>query len=243
MVSLRRPLISALLWASAVGAAEWSSTNLQYLYGANFELGDGSRGTITLEHVSGWTYGDNFFFLDITNPVEEKTRATSVYGQWNPRLSLSKLTGTGISAGPIGDLLITGELGFGGGVREYLYGAGLDLKLPGFAYFAINFWVRDDASIDGITYQISPYWMLPIDLGPVKLQFGGFLDFAGPEGEGESRKESFLITQPYLLLDIGNFAKSPGMLFMGVEYAHWTNEYGIKGINENVPQAMVKWIF
>ena len=58
---------------ASAGAAKWSSTNFQYLYGDTYAQigvdGEGNLGStvvsssvITLEHVNGWSYGDNFFF-------------------------------------------------------------------------------------------------------------------------------------------------------------------------------------
>ena len=84
-------------------AATWSSTNVHYLYGWNFEptLSKEDHGTVALEHASGFAYGDNFFFLDVSNGVlEDNTVASTLYGQWNPRFSLSKITGMALAMGP-----------------------------------------------------------------------------------------------------------------------------------------------
>jgi hypothetical protein len=31
-------------------------------------------------------------------------------------------------------------------------------------------------------------------------------------------------------------------VLVGIEYQIWRNKFGIRGVNEGVPQAMVKWI-
>lgn len=235
-------------------AAVWSSTNVEYLYGWNWDpsMGDEARGVITLEHASGFAYGDNFFFLDITHPTGRNKTFESVYGQWDPRVSLGKIANAKLGFGPVGDVLLTGELGYGAvpapGVfqREYNYGLGFDIKMPGFAYFAINFWVHDTPYHEGVTYQISPYWGAPFHIGTVGFMAEGFLDFVGPEGKaGEDlgRSEPYLITQPRFLLDVGSLWKKEGNLYAGTEVAVWWNEFGVKDKNEFVPQAMVKWVF
>ncbi|MCK5190998.1 MAG: hypothetical protein KAR12_13175, partial [Methylococcales bacterium] len=42
-------------------AFDWTSSNVQLLYGSDFEFGDRDRTTITVEHAHGWKYGQNFF--------------------------------------------------------------------------------------------------------------------------------------------------------------------------------------
>ena len=42
-------------------AFDWTSSDIQQLYGSDFELGDANRHTTTVEHAHGWKYGQNFF--------------------------------------------------------------------------------------------------------------------------------------------------------------------------------------
>jgi hypothetical protein len=44
---------------------EWMTSNIQYLYGFNWDLGKGTRDTLTFEHADAWWYGDNYFFLGL----------------------------------------------------------------------------------------------------------------------------------------------------------------------------------
>src|SRR5690606_33343790 len=79
------------------GAAQWSSTNIQYLYGTSYQSiffnettnqldsTDETAAVITLEHVDGWKYGDNFFFVDIVNPDREgEYTPTGYYAEISP---------------------------------------------------------------------------------------------------------------------------------------------------------------
>ena len=46
---------------------DWTASNIQLLYGSDFEFGDRDRTTVTVEHANGWKYGQNFFFVGYSN--------------------------------------------------------------------------------------------------------------------------------------------------------------------------------
>nr|WP_305907784.1 hypothetical protein [Methylomarinum sp. Ch1-1]MDP4520564.1 hypothetical protein [Methylomarinum sp. Ch1-1] len=60
MKLINTALVLSILTSSA-HAFDWSSSNIQLLYGGDFELGDRDRTTVTVEHAHGWQYGSNFF--------------------------------------------------------------------------------------------------------------------------------------------------------------------------------------
>jgi len=237
---------------AAAGSAKWSSTNIQYLHGTNYEPifdnGDETRSIVTLEHVNGWAYGDNFFFVDITNPDRTgKETGTELYAEISPRFSFSKISGKDLSFGIVQDVLITTteEIGDAGdGFHTYLYGLAVDLKLPGFTFFQFNWYVRNEITAKTDTgQQITLVWLVPFSLGPADFAFEGFVDYAYGLDSEEAPTENNTIAAPRLLLDVGKFFGSPGELQAGVEYQIWRNKFGIDGIDENVAQAMVKWIW
>lgn len=223
------------------GAAQWSSTNIQYLYGTNHELGDDTRGIVTLEHVNGWKYGDNFFFIDITNPEREGTNTdTAFYGEISPRLSFGKIFGEDLSVGIIKDVLFTSTAELGNGFRNYLYGVAVDLDLPKFPVFQVNWYVRNeiDAPTD-LGQQVTLVWLMPFKTGSIDWTFEGFADYA----YGLDPAEDNLIAGPRLLVDAGKAWGSPGVLQVGIEHQIWRNKFGIDGVDEDVTQLMVKWIW
>ena len=72
------------------------------------------------------------------------------------------------------------------------------------------------------------------------MVFEGFFDYAW----GEDPLEDNIITAPRLLVDVGGLAGwGENQLQVGVEYQIWRNKFGIDGMDEDVPQAMVKWIW
>jgi nucleoside-specific outer membrane channel protein Tsx len=215
---------------------QWSVFDFQYLYGSNWQLGAKRKDILTLEHADGWALGDNYLFVDVAH-IANQEDVTSIYGEWQPRFSLSKILGVNLDAGPLHDILETNRLAFGGGFLAYLFGGAVDLNIPGFSYWHQHFFARKDIHLDGITWQITSEWSVPIELGPIRLLQDGFIHFIGPEGSSHFN----IITQPQLLLDIGHFGGYTDQLLVGVEFDWRHNEYGISGQNEAVPQIMAEW--
>lgn len=233
----------AALTSTAAEGAIWSSTNVQYLKGHNYELGEESRSIITLEHASGWKYGDNFFFVDVTNPDDSSTtEPTSFYGEFSPRFSLLALAGQKPWTGFVKDILQTDTIEMGQGFHNDLYGIAVDLNMPGFAFFQVNYYLRNEITAKtDLGSQLTLAWGAPFSVGPTKWVFEGFLDYAWGLKNSEAPTEDNLITAPRLLLDVGNFFGTPNTLHVGVEYQMWRNKFGIKDVDENVAQLMLKW--
>ena len=241
-------------WA---GIAQWSSTNLQLLYGDthqsiyfNEDTGqldsvDDVRSVITWEHVNGWKYGDNFMFVDITNADRTNETSTSYYGEISPRLSFGKMLGANLNKGLLNDVLITSTAELGEGFRAFLYGLAVDLNLPGFAFFQFNYYVRNDVEVFGgpspndTGSQVTLVWLVPFSVGSTSWAFEGFFDYAFDVDPAEDN----IITAPRLLLDVGEFFGEKGAVQAGFEYQIWRNKFGVDGIDEDVVQAMVKLIF
>ena len=224
--------------APAALAADWSATNVQILHGNQYERGQRSRTILTLEHASGWGYGDNFFFVDIAQP---DSASTELYGEFAPRLSLGKLSGQTLALGPVKDLLLAAQINNGNNFRAYLYGIGMDLALPGFRYAAVNLYVRDDASLPGSGWQMTAVGSVPFSIFGTSWAVEGFADWAGTEGEGAMRSRANLLVVPQLRLDLGALWDAPGRLEAGIEYSYWRRKFGIDGVDERVVQSLLKW--
>lgn len=229
--------IFCMLFSFQLSAAQWSTTHASYLIGNSYQSPgineDISYDIITLEHASGWEYGDNFFFTDIS---DLDSAAISIYTEWAPRFSSSKILG--IQYGEVlTDVLFAAQLNLASGVsRVDLIGIGIDLKIPHFKFLNANFYSRNDKAIDGTAFQVTIAWEMRFNMG-VEFKFAGFFDYIGEEGEGNNVKEKNILTQPQLLWMASN------NLGIGIEYQYWKNKYGIDGLDESFPQFMVNWIF
>lgn len=148
------------------GPMLWHNESLTYLYGKNFKINPPIQQTFTLEHASGWTWGDLFIFFDQINyngKEDASNGKNTYYGEITPRLSFGKLTGADLSFGPVKDVLLAGTYEFGEGDTEaYLLGPGFDLAIPGFDYFQLNFYYRkpDGNRVRAGAWQITPVVVL-----------------------------------------------------------------------------------
>ena len=244
---LRVGLAGIALAMAGVGMATaqgFTAANVQFVYGADhgsFKQYDGKLFPMwSFELANGWTYGDNVFLTDWNKgPTISKNDLTSAYGELHSRLSYKKISGADVGVGPISDFLLAGEIDLPSGHSPaYLYGGGIDLKIPGFAFALVNFLVRDELTSKGVSFQINPVWLLPISLGPAKAQFNGWIDIMTGEGPDQSM---WWQAQPALLLDVANFWGAPGKLLMGCEYEYFHNFLGFTHKDVNHPQFVALW--
>lgn len=226
-------------------AFDWTSSNVQLLYGSDFEFGDRDRTTITVEHAHGWKYGQNFFFVDITDRTDI---GTEVYAEVYGYLSFNKVTGANFSLGPIKDISLLAGLNISNkpehdNFKAYLAGLSFDLSNNYFDYLQLDIaaYKSDDVSHKyGI--QFTPVWSYPFQIGPAKFKFRGFTDFR--TGNTNNSGNFHILAQPQVLLDIGDLAGiKTDAIYIGTEYSYWHNKFGVKGVDESVVQAMVIGFF
>lgn len=228
-------------------SADWSSTSLLLLNGSGYKnVSNNSRfdtQVLTLEHVDGWRYGSNFFFVDVTDP---NSASSNFYGEFSPSLSLSKLTGKDFSFGFVKDTNLTATWEMGQVSNAKLFGLGFDLSVPKFTVAKLNLYQRYSESIyypgkTGSAIQATIVWALPFNIASTNWLFDGFLDYALEEKD--LSKTENIVSSPRLMMDAGTLWGSPKQLYVGMEYSYWKNKYGVQGVNENVPQAAIKWTF
>lgn len=225
-----------MLIASPAAATEWSSTEVELLHGSGFELGPETRDIFTLMHASGWKFGSNFFFFDVTQPFGDPT---SIYGEWYPRFSLRKITGKKPGSGFLKDVSVALAINAGEDFRAYLGGVTMHLRVPGFSFFDVDLMAYDDQAESAITYIVTPAWSATFKLGKAAFRFRGFVDVIGPEGDRCMQ----VLAQPQLLFDLDRTWNTKAGLSIGIEYQFWKNKYGLEGVDESFPQLMVAWEF
>lgn len=193
-----------------------------------------SLNTLTFEHFSPWSAGDNYFFFDVANFNDD---GTDPYGEWLPRVSIGKLTNTSLSWGPINDVFISGELDFGANYRSHYIGVGFDVAVPGAHYFNVNFLWGDRMDRLGDTRQLNLSWSFPFHLGNVPLYINGYLDYVVPGAGMKAHTQ----TQPQFLVDVSHLWGAHNKVLTGVEYQYWNNKYGVQGVTESLPQWIIQW--
>ena len=232
-----------LLCFNLLQAEEWSKTQILYLWGNNFnELAGSDRvinnnmSTITLEHANGWSYGSNFFFIDMSSADFGSTKSYKVYSEWAPAFSLSKILNKNLEFAMIKDILISGEINQGDDFQAKNIGMRLALSLPKFNFFDFNVFMRKD-NYNKQTYQTTLAWNSTFTMGSVPFIFEGFVDYYGVDFGTE------VISQPRLLID-GKFL-GLNDLQAGVEFYYYKSSKSPwrDAIDESVPQITAKWIF
>lgn len=232
---------------------QWSTTELQYLHGDGYrEPGNPrsiSSSVITFSHADGWSYGHNFLFMDTLFSESGQPGQISVYGEAYTYLSLAKLLDKNLAWAWFKD--IDAEFGVNAGenfdsrnsgLRVVLYGFSVNLNLPGFQLFSIDFLRHDvlEPQAQATSWQITPVWCLPFEVFGSRWSLQGFTDFIGAKGNSAV---ATVLSQPQLRLDVGDLWGHGRQLYLGIEYQYWHNKYGIKGLTDNVPQALLLWNF
>lgn len=219
-----------------VCAANFSSTKAEFLYGWNYERKSKEGFILTLANVTGWNYGDSFFFIDVGN-VDDREETDGVHMEWGPRLSLLRTVGSGARDGFLKDFYIIGQTDIDANrftnKVTLMGGLSVDLNVPGFLFFKTHVQYRDDPTFDGGSVQFSLVWNAPFKIGNQKFSFEGFLDYTTDEGDSKNN----LLTQPQLLWH------ATDNIALGIEYQYWYNRLGIDGLTESTPQIMARWKF
>lgn len=202
----------------------WHQTGAELLGGPQgYKLEPGKNFLGTFWHANSTKIGDNYGFCDVS-------QGGGRYCEFTSRFSASKTSGKSIKIGPVTDILGVVNMEFPKGLKPaLLYGAGVDLKIPGTRFVQFHAMRRDDLGIKGSTFQLTTVWEAARRLKKGEIVFAGFADWAGHEGGSAAN----LITQPRFLY----FIKP--IIGFGVEVDHRTNKFGVQGVRETVVQPML----
>lgn len=236
----------------------YSNWNAQLLYGNRFREPfnptDVHKTLLTIENSSGWGWGNSFGFIDISKSDETDKRATAIYGEWYPSVSISKLTETNFSYGLLRDVSMTGGINAGrkstgANPLVYLPGITVDLTIPSFAFLNVGGYAYIDKGTikNGQSngchetgFQATSAWLLPFTINETKVRFEGFIDYITSHGKCSEQ----VLAQPRISFDFGSLiGLSSNHLFGGIEYQYWHNKFGNRNLDESFPQALLMYRF
>ena len=234
----------------------FTTTNVQLLWGGGFsdaQLGyytkTQSMTTLTLNNYTQFKYGDSFAFVDFYQGDFVDGSNAKLYGEWHPRLLINKFIDPKAPPvfGVIGNWGVAGEINVGSNFSAYLVGPSVDLFLPWNIYVGMAFYYRYSAlwifpglggTIYTNTWQFSPYWTVPFQIGPVPFLFTGFMDMYQYTTGGVD-----VMFQPELLVDVlAPFGGKKSTLYAGLEW--YLHSYVFDGGTRHTvsaPQIMVQW--
>lgn len=231
-------------------AADWSVTELQFQYGnlkSPFAGGDSPTSIITLQHASGYSFGDVFFFVDFINDDDKDGfNDKDAYAELYAYFSSTKTLGFKFS-GPIKDVgLVAGvNIDADAGYLSYLPGAYLDWNVPGFAFLRTQFTaVIDDSDIaqkDGFQADVS--WAYPFQIGGQRFSIEGHAEYTTNKSNIYGPQKDWFLAQPQLRWDVGYaLTGKKDQFFVGTEYQYWANKLGTD-VDENTFQFLGVWRF
>lgn len=247
-------LMVGLLWPTQ--ALAWQINELQYQHGELDiidPLGGGTQTThiLTVQHASGWAFGDNFFFADFSRA---RDTGDDVYLEGYAALRGSKLFDADLSFGPIADLGPVMGVNYGKvpKVRKYLPGIRLNWSIPGLTFLNTDFtaYLDDSAGLaDGgapaetNSFMVDVSWAWPLVFGRHRFSIEGHVEYIdGRRNEFGDRVERHVLGQPQFRYDIGNtLTHTPDTVFIGLEYQFWINKLGDAGTDEHAPQLLLVW--
>ena len=247
-----RALLAALLPAAAPVAAS-AQTEMHFQYGNIVNPFAGTTtGTaiVTIQHASFWKFGDNFFFIDVSDDGgSDGFNDKDAYGEWYSNFSLSKLGGRDLGFGPFADFgLFAGiAMGIDANVLQWLPGARIAWNLPGFIFLNTDFMLAVDGTsgLDGGSppeqdsrFGVDINGLLPFQLGSQSFSISGHAEYFVATTNELGDVPWSILAQPQLRWDIGG----QNGLFVGLEYQHWRNKLGTEVV-ENIVQLLAVWQF
>lgn len=258
MTTTIRIALGALLFSGSAFGIEWSTNELHFQYGAleapTFASGKANATrVITLQHASGWPFGDVFLFIDYLDDDEpDGFNDDDFYGEIYLNLSLSKIFGRKIGFGPIRDIGVLGGLNraHDAEVVKYLPGMRFSWDLPGMRFLNTDFAAYIDDS-DGFgdggapsetdSFWVDVNWAYPFSLGNHDFSIQGHVEYVdGRRNEFGGDVSWWVLGQPQFRYDLGKtLFDKPEHLFLGVEWQFWINKLGDRDTDENAVQALV----
>lgn len=248
----------ATLAASAAQAADWSDTSIGYRYGTKFGEPFGSndihKSILDFNHVSGYSYGSNFFNVDLLlsdkkdpSSPNSGSGASEVYIVYRHTLDLAKVTDSKFAFGPVRGMGITAgfdanvkvDAGYNSRKQMLVLGPTLMMDVPGFLNVSLLALRESNAPYNKFSstatprYNYKTHLMLTaawgIPLGKLPLAFEGFANYIASKGTdefgGATAPEFNFDGQ--VMLDVGAATGAvPGKFKLGIEYQYWRNKFG-----------------
>jgi nucleoside-specific outer membrane channel protein Tsx len=233
-------VLSLIFSAPTFAEIYWDDPSLTLLSGNDYRVGDKNREVLTFEYSAESDWGDHFMFIDY---LHSRNGERDFYGELSTRISFSKLFNRNYSSGIIKDYFFSHMLEQGDNLRNNLYGFGVNFNLKPFNYFKVDYYRRINDKAEN-NNQLTVVWGLPFKIGKSDFVFDGFMDRATKTGQ--SAVSTNFTSQLKWLISPNLGVKNK--VYLGIEYVHWTNKYGIRDsanfrTNERNVNLLLKWHF
>lgn len=238
-------------------AALWSENEVHIQHGRlnqPFAEASGTELTTTIftfQHVSGWEYGENFFFTDYSTTEN----GDELYAEWYPTFSSRALFDASYG-GALKDVsLVLGvNMAPESDVVKYLPGVQFHLNVDGFQFLNVMMTAYLDDS-EGISaggapkeddsWMVDVAWRYPLNVAQQYFYIEGHAEYIDERTSEipDATVKSWVLAQVQLRWDAGNtLFNAKDKLFLGVEYQYWNNKLGTQE-KDSVVQALAVWRF
>lgn len=250
-------LAAAGFASSTASAADWSDTYIGFRtgnkYAEPFNPNDIKKRIVNLSHVSGYTYGTNFFNVDYLMSDNKDpafagadSGAREVYIVYRHTLDISKVSGIPLKFGPVRGLGFTAgfdvntkdDAGYNSKKQMLVFGPTVFVDVPGFLNVSLLVLKESNApyntfsgrGVSRYDYKTHPMltaaWGIPI--GATGLSFEGFANWIAAKGTNEfgggTKAETNVDMQ--VMYDVGSLYGKKGQFKVGLEYQYWRNKFG-----------------
>ena len=211
--------------------------------------GDADHLIYTLQHASGWKYGDNFIFIDVLDARNSDFQDFDLYSEWYSNFSLGKLTGQKTGFGIVSDIgvLLGVNWARDAEVTKFLPGMRLSLDIKGFAFanLDITAYIDDSQGIssggapeEDDSFMVDFNFARPFKIGTFNFSLEGHIEYIGERDNKIGDKvERWVLAQTQFRWRANDHVSA------GIEYQYWMNKLGDKDTDERAVQALLVWRF
>jgi hypothetical protein len=261
-------LTSLAVMTTSVLAADWSDNSIGVRYGTNFGEpyvgNDITKTIVDLNSVSGYSYGVNFFNVDLLmsnsrdpDAPGSTTGAQETYVVYRNTLDFGKVADRKFTYGPIRSIGATAgfdwntkdDAGYNSKKRMLVIGPTVMLDVPGFMNVSVLELFESNAPYNDFTqvatprYSYTPHpeldmnWKIPLNIG-VPLSFEGYGDFIASKGKNEFGGDT--AAETHFDMELMYQVSADHGLRIGAEYEYWKNKFGNNYTGPAGPGAFAK---
>lgn len=234
---MKKQLLTAAILATASMAVSaeqyWADNSLSLLQGDGYVFtpnadDDNEVTTLTIEHVSGHSWGSLFLFVDRLNGEKDAdgNQFKETYAEVSPNIKLVSFENSIVKNINAAYTYEFDSNSSGINFDNHLFGFGADLAIPGMDFASATYYYADnDSGSDDHQITLTYGWSAG------NFNIDGFLDWSSAV---EGKQNAELNFTPQLTYNLGPALGVKNKVKVGVEYTSWHNKFGSTMDQDNI---------